>query len=75
MSKKNNTLQTYVLWLIDMVCIILSYVLASWLRYKVIGPNNIGDMTKHYLVCVVFLLFCVVYSFLADWNRDFIIRG
>ena len=61
--------------MIDMICIIVSYMMASWLRYKVIGPNNIGDMTKHYLVCLVFLLFCVVYSFLADWNRDFIIRG
>jgi exopolysaccharide biosynthesis polyprenyl glycosylphosphotransferase len=27
------------------------------------------------MVCVIFLLFSVGYAFLADWNRDFIIRG
>jgi exopolysaccharide biosynthesis polyprenyl glycosylphosphotransferase len=27
------------------------------------------------MVCVLFLLFCTGYTFLADWNRDFIVRG
>lgn len=29
----------------------------------------------HTLVCVFFLLFCTIYSFLLDWNRSFLERG
>ncbi len=73
MNQKYKTLQTYALWTIDMICIVISYLIATWLRYH--GRNDYGDKTLHYMVCVVFLLFCVIYSFLADWNRDFIKRG
>jgi exopolysaccharide biosynthesis polyprenyl glycosylphosphotransferase len=73
MNQKNKVLQTYGLWLIDMLCIGVSYCFATWLRYN--NNNDWGDKTLHYMVCLVFLLFCVVYTFLADWNRDFITRG
>ncbi len=73
MSNKYRTLQTYVLWGIDMACIIVSYIFFSWLRFK--DNNDWGDKTLHYMVCVLFLLFCTGYTFLADWNRDFIVRG
>lgn len=73
MSNKYKTLQTYILWVIDMACIVVSYVFFTWLRYK--DNNDWGDKTLHYMVCVLFLLFCVGYAFLADWNRDFLIRG
>ncbi|WP_242829790.1 sugar transferase [Butyrivibrio sp. XPD2006] len=56
-----------------MACIIVSYFIATWLRYN--NRNDWGDKTLHYMVCVVFLLFCVIYSFLADWNSDFLRRG
>ncbi len=61
------------LWGIDMVCILASYLFATWLRYNT--KRDWGDKTLHYMVCVVFLLVCAIYSFLADWNRDFITRG
>ena len=73
MNQKYKTLQTYALWAIDMICILISYLIATWIRYN--NKNDYGDKTLHYMVCVVFLLFCVIYSFLADWNRDFIKRG
>ncbi len=73
MNQKYKTLQTYVLWAIDMVCILASYLLATWLRYNT--KRDWGDKTLHYMVCVVFLLVCAIYTFLADWNRDFITRG
>ena len=73
MSNRYKTLQTYVIWLIDMLCIIVSYTFTTWLRYN--NNNDWGDKTLHYMVCVVFLLFCVIYTFLADWNRDFVLRG
>ena len=73
MNKKYKTLQTYAIWLIDMTCILVSYLIATWFRYNT--KKDWGDKTLHYMVCVVFLLFCVIYTFLADWNRDFIVRG
>ncbi|SFC77348.1 sugar transferase [Butyrivibrio sp. YAB3001] len=73
MGNRNKTLQTYLLWVIDMACIIVTYVFASWLRYY--NNNDWGNKTLHYMVCVIFLLFCVGYTFLADWNRDFVTRG
>ncbi len=56
-----------------MACIIVTYMFFSWLRFK--DNNDWGDKTLHYMVCVLFLLFCTGYTFLADWNRDFIVRG
>lgn len=73
MNTKYKTLQTYLLWLIDMACIVFSYVIATYMRYNL--KDDYGDKTLHYLVCVVLLLAGTVYTFLADWNRDFLIRG
>ena len=73
MNRKYKTLQTYAIWIIDMACILVSYMIATWFRYNT--RRDWGDRTLHYMVCVVFLLFCVIFTFLADWNRDFIIRG
>lgn len=73
MNQKYRTIQTYAIWSIDMACIVLSYLIATYIRYN--ERNDWGDKTLHYMVCLVFLLFCVIYSFLADWNRDFIVRG
>ena len=73
MNNKYKTLQTYALLLLDMACIVLSYLAATWLRYN--DNNDWGNKALHYMVCVVMLLFCVVYTFLADWDRDYITRG
>ncbi len=73
MNPKYRTLQRYTIWAIDMICILVSYFIATWMRYNT--RRDWGDKTLHYMVCVVFLLFCAIYSFLADWNRDFLRRG
>ena len=73
MNTKYKTLQTYLLWIIDMVCIVCSYVIATYMRYNL--KEDYGDKTLHYLVCVVLLLVGTIYTFLADWNRDYLIRG
>ncbi len=73
MNQKYRTLLRYSIWVIDMACILVSYLIATFLRYN--DRNDWGDKTLHYMVCVIFLLFCVIYSFLADWNRDFLTRG
>jgi exopolysaccharide biosynthesis polyprenyl glycosylphosphotransferase len=73
MNPKNRILQTYGLWLIDSICIAVSYWIATNLRFA--GNNDWGNKTLHYAVLVVFLLFYTVYSFFAEWNRDFLERG
>jgi exopolysaccharide biosynthesis polyprenyl glycosylphosphotransferase len=73
MKQTNKVIQTYGLWFTDMICIIVSYMLATWIRFG--QRNDYGNVRLHYMVAVIFLLFCTVYSFFADWNRDFIIRG
>ncbi|MBO6242298.1 MAG: sugar transferase [Butyrivibrio sp.] len=73
MNAKYRTLQVYILWALDMACVIVSYMIASFIRYN--SKADYGDKTLHYLVSVIFLLVATVYTFMADWNRDFIVRG
>ncbi|MBQ6415674.1 MAG: sugar transferase [Butyrivibrio sp.] len=73
MNTKYKTLQTYLLWMVDMACIVFSYVVATYMRYNV--KEDYGDKTLHYLVCVLLLLAGTIYTFIADWNRDFMVRG
>lgn len=73
MSQKNRIIQTYGLWFLDMLCIFLSYNIATQIRFA--GTNDWGSKTLHYLVMIVFLLFCTVYSYFVDWNRDVLRRG
>ena len=73
MNAKYRTLQIYILWVLDMACIIVSYIIASYIRYY--SKADYGDKTLHYLVSVIFLLVATIYTFIADWNRDFIVRG
>ncbi|MBO5998151.1 MAG: sugar transferase [Lachnospiraceae bacterium] len=73
MNPRIRIIQTYGLWLLDMLCIVASYMIATSMRYM--GNDDWGDRTLHYMVCVLFLLFCTVTNFFVDWNRDFMRRG
>ena len=73
MQRANRLIEKYVLWLIDMLCIHGAYLLATYIRYA--GRWDWGDRTQHYMVGILFLFFCTIYSFFVDWNRNFLIRG
>ncbi len=73
MKQTRRFLQTSVLWMIDILCILGAYLLATQIRFAV--AQDWGDKTLHYMVGILFLLVCTVYSFLGDWNKDFIKRG
>ena len=73
MNQKNRILQTYCVWVVDMVCIIVSYVIATQIRFA--QSRDFGNKTLHYMVMVVMLLFCTVYNFFMDWNRSILKRG
>ncbi len=73
MTARNRIFQTYGLWFLDMVCIFASYLIATWIRF---GNNNeMGNKVLHFMVLVVFLLVCTMYSFFVDWNRHILTRG
>lgn len=71
--RKMKAMEGYILLLADLCCIAAAYAAAILIRYQrfrwVMNPD------VHILVCICFLLFCVVYRFLLDWNLDFLKRG
>ena len=73
MNRKKKILEGYWLLFSDLLCIVISYVAAILLRYGKFA--RVQEPEVHALMCVFFLLFCTIYSFLLDWNRSFLERG
>lgn len=73
MNRKMKVIEGYCLLFVDLVSISAAYIIAILIRYgkfrRVMQPE------LHFMVCVCFLLFCTIYSFLFDWNREFLRRG
>lgn len=72
-SSKNRVLQTYGLWLLDMLVVFASYMIATQIRFG--RRNDWGSVRLHYIVLVILLLVATIYNFFQDWNRDFLRRG
>lgn len=72
MNRKNKIVETYGLWFIDLVSIVISFTVSTYIRFG--NFRDMGDKEIHFQVCLVFLLFCTIYSFFLDWNRDFFKR-
>lgn len=70
-NKKNNLIQTYSLIIIDVICVLLSYALAYVIRYR--GKQYMGQVD--FVICLLLILFCILYSFLLDWNHFIFKRG
>lgn len=73
MKQKNKIIEVYGLWFADLVSIGISFVLATYIRFR--NFRDMGDKEIHFQVCLVFLLFCTIYSFFIDWNRNFLKRN
>ena len=73
MNQKNKIIEVYGLWFADLVAIGISFILATYIRFG--NFKDMGDKGIHFQVCLVFLLFCTIYSFFIDWNRNFLKRG
>ncbi len=73
MNQKNKIIEVYGLWFADLVAICISFVLATYIRFG--NFKDMGDKGIHFQVCLVFLLFCTIYSFFIDWNRNFLRRS
>lgn len=73
MNQKNKIVEVYGLWFADLITIVGSFILATYIRFG--NFRDMGDKTIHFQVCLLFLLFCTIYTFFLDWNRNFLRRG
>ena len=73
MNRKTKILEGYWLLFMDLVSISIAYIIAILIRYHKF--RWVMEPELHFMVCICFLLFCTVYSFLFDWNREFMKRG
>lgn len=73
MNRNKKIVEGYSLLLTDLICIAISYIVAILIRYGKFA--RVMEPELHTLGCVLFLLFCTIYSFWFDWNRSFLERG
>ncbi len=72
MNKKYKVLETYGLWLLDILSIAVSFILATYIRFG--NFRDMGDKRSHFMVCVIFILLATMYHFFIPWNHDFMKR-
>ena len=70
MKQKNKIIEVYGLWFADLICLVISFMVATYIRFG--NFKDMGDQNVHFLVLVCLMLFCTVYSFFIDWNRNFL---
>ena len=73
MNQKNKIVEVYGLWFADLMTIVVSFILATYIRFG--NFRDMGDKAVHFQVCLVYLLCCTIYTFFIDWNRNFIKRS
>ena len=66
MNQRNKIIEVYGLWALDLISIVISFVLATYIRFG--NFKDMGDQNIHFLTCLLLLLFCTIYSFFFDWN-------
>ncbi len=69
-NRKYKLIETYSLLFIDLFCIFASYAVALLLYRHKHGVNS-----SDYIVGTLLMLFCLLYTLLIDWNREFFGRG
>ena len=75
MNTKNKVIITYGLWLTDVVTMVISFILAMYIRFGLLG--NRGEMRNrqtYYMVGLTCVLLATMYSFFIAWNSDFMRR-
>lgn len=73
MNRKMKVLEGYCLLFTDLLSITVAYVISILIRYGKFA--RVMEPELHTMLGICFLLFCTIYSFLFDWNREFLKRG
>jgi len=69
-NRKYKLIETYSLLAIDIICILAAYV-GALILYR----HKHGVTQTDYLLCLLLMLFCLLYTLVIDWNRTFFGRG
>lgn len=70
---KSKVIETYSLLCMDVVCLIISYYVASYIRF---GNFVFDNQQELYLtICAFTLFFCVIYTMIIGNSRNFVQRG
>lgn len=72
MNQHNRFEEKYILLLCDIVCILIAYFVALYLRY---GQISIYLTDTYLMLLLGILLFCLVYTLVISPGRHFVIRG
>lgn len=73
MNQKKKIIESYCLLFTDLLSITLAYGIAILLRYQKF--RRVMEPELHFMGFICFLLLCTIYSFMLDWNREFLLRG
>ena len=73
MNRKMKLIESYLLLFADLCSITLAYTISILMRFQKF--SRVMEPELHFMVYIGFLLFCTIYSFLFDWNREFLKRG
>lgn len=73
MNQRNKIATVYGLWFADLVGVVFSFFLATYIRFG--NFKDMEDKGIHFQVCLLLLLVCTIYTFFLDWNRNFIKRN
>lgn len=72
MNSKKKVIITYGLYAVDIFCVLASFLLSTFLRFH--NFRDMGDKTSHFIVCLFFVLFATVYTFVVPWHNLFLNR-
>lgn len=67
-------IETYSVLMIDIVCVVVSYALALFVRFNIIHYENYPRQF-HIMVGAYIVILCLLYNMFLDANRNFFTRG
>lgn len=67
-------IETYSVLMIDIVCVVVSYTLALFVRFNIIHYENYPRQF-HIMVGAYIVILCLLYNMFLDANRNFFTRG
>ncbi len=70
--RKNKMIEVYSILIMDMICVLVSYVLALLIRDNI--AEGVQSFQAHFLGGVCLLVMCMVYNLFFDGNRNFFTR-
>lgn len=72
--RKNKMIETYSILIIDILCAVVSYALALFIRFNIIHYENYPKQF-HLMVGAYIVILCLLYNMFLDANRNFFTRG